>query len=194
MFDTVADYINGVAAILSILIAVTTLRMYTYLRTVYVLLIAIGFVYLCIIRILIAVEDLNILVMSADTSRVISAGAYLIIAIGTIGLFCHIRAMFTDAVRLLKRKGAVIPDKWKDVEAHVEDEDSKASPSDRLNIEKRLDQLETTSDKAKRKHLSERIDTIEAKSDKQDRQQIVPRLEDLEAKADKEERDREKDK
>lgn len=111
-------FLNVLAAVLLIIAAAVKLKLYSYLRTIHILLIAIGFVYIALVRIFVALELFGVIEYPGSLQRITVVGGYVFITIGSIGLFYFVRKTFADAVRAVKKLG-VLPDKWKGIEEKV---------------------------------------------------------------------------
>lgn len=109
-----------VVATSAIIIAGTALMIYRYLRTVYILLITVGFTYLAIIRALDALDELSAIDYSGDMVRFVIGLGYIPIAVGMVGLFFFVRKSFIEATHLLKQHGAELPDTWKGLDERIE--------------------------------------------------------------------------
>ena len=120
--------------VVAIAIAVIKLRIYKYLYTPYLLVIALAFVFFAIMRVLIALDELKIFNFSATLSREVTGLGYLAILIGSIGLLVFVKKAFIEAALLLKEKGIPLPDTWKDLDKRVEE--LKAKSDTKLNGDK----------------------------------------------------------
>lgn len=107
-------------AIAAVLIAGTTLVIYKYLRTPYILLIVVGFTYFAIVRALIALDEAKAINYSGDFVRFVTGFGYIPILVGMVGLFFFVRKAFIEAARLLKQHGAELPDTWKNLDDRIE--------------------------------------------------------------------------
>jgi hypothetical protein len=113
--------LNIIIAVVAITVAMLKFKLYSYIKTPYLFLIASGFLYFGAVRILVALDELNILTISSDLTRIIIGGGYVFILIGCIGLYFFVRKGFVEAAKLLKEKGVPLPDTWKSLDKRVDD-------------------------------------------------------------------------
>jgi hypothetical protein len=116
----VYPWANLLIALIAIMIAAIKVRLYAYLKTPYVLLLGFGFTYFGIIRILIALDGFKVITFDSKLSELVVGGGYVFLLIGSIGVFVFVKKAFIEAARLLREKGAALPDTWKNLDARVE--------------------------------------------------------------------------
>jgi hypothetical protein len=109
-------WLNIGIVITAIAIAIVKFLIFKYIRTVYLLLIVVGFVYFAAVRVLIAMQELDILTIQTY----VVGGGFILILIGSIGVLVFVRKSFIEAARLLKEKGVELPDTWKSLDERVE--------------------------------------------------------------------------
>jgi len=120
MSVTLLAWGDVMVAIAAIIIAGTALIIYRYLKTIYILLLVVGFTYLAIIRALDALDEVSVISYSGDVARFIIGIGYVPIAVGMVGLLFFVRKSFVEAARLLKQHGAELPDTWRSLDERTE--------------------------------------------------------------------------
>ena len=119
LLDALSPWANIFWALTAIVIALIWLKLYQYLKTPWVLVISCGFIWFALNRVLVVLDSFNIIDFPPDVSVEVVGGGFILILLGSIGVFTFTKKAFIEATLLMKEKGVQLPETWKSIDEKI---------------------------------------------------------------------------